>query len=155
MADNPWKPTPFASNGICSIASLWLMQSFMHYNDVIMGAIASQITSLKIVYSTVYSEQNIKAPRHSPLCGEFTGTGEFPAQMARNAEKVSIWWRLHGTLVFTITSTVGISMAIVFIPRKAVDVSVKMPIPHCHTTINYWGRVKKIHVSELGHHSIR
>ena len=26
-----------------------------HYNDVIMGAIASQITSLKIVYSTVYS----------------------------------------------------------------------------------------------------
>ena len=27
-----------------------------HYNDVIMGAIASQITSLTIVYSTVYSE---------------------------------------------------------------------------------------------------
>ena len=27
----------------------------MHYDDVIMGAIASQITSLTIVYSTVYS----------------------------------------------------------------------------------------------------
>ena len=27
-----------------------------HYNDVIMGAIASQITSLTIVYSVVYSE---------------------------------------------------------------------------------------------------
>ena len=27
----------------------------IHYNDVIMGAIASQITSLTIVYSTVYS----------------------------------------------------------------------------------------------------
>ena len=27
----------------------------LHYNDVIMGAIASQITSLMIVYSTVYS----------------------------------------------------------------------------------------------------
>ena len=26
-----------------------------HYNDVIMGAIGSQITSLTIVYSTVYS----------------------------------------------------------------------------------------------------
>ena len=26
-----------------------------HYNDVIMGAIASQITNLMIVYSTVYS----------------------------------------------------------------------------------------------------
>ena len=28
----------------------------MHYNDVIMGAIASQITSLTIVFSTVYSD---------------------------------------------------------------------------------------------------
>ena len=69
-----------------------------HYNDVIMGAIASQITSLTIVYSTVYSAQikeNIKAPRHWPLCGKVTGTGEFPTQMASNAENVSIWWRHH------------------------------------------------------------
>ena len=29
-----------------------------HYTDVIMGAIASQITSLTIVYSTVYSDAN-------------------------------------------------------------------------------------------------
>ena len=28
----------------------------IHYNDVIMGAMASQITSLTIVYSTVYSD---------------------------------------------------------------------------------------------------
>ena len=40
-----------------------------------MGALASQITSLTIVYSTVYSDEdqrNIKALRHWPLCGEFT-----------------------------------------------------------------------------------
>ena len=29
---------------------------FEHYNDVIMSAMASQITSLKIVYSTIYSD---------------------------------------------------------------------------------------------------
>ena len=62
-----------------------------------MDTIASQITSLTIVYWTVYSDtqikQNIKAPRHWPVCGEFTG--EFPAQMAINAENVSIWWRHH------------------------------------------------------------
>ena len=29
------------------------------------------------------------------LCGEFTGTGEFPAQRASYAENVSIWWRHH------------------------------------------------------------
>ena len=33
--------------------------------------------------------------RHWPLCGEFTGTGEFPAQRASFAENVSIWWRHH------------------------------------------------------------
>ena len=37
-------------------------------------------------------KENIKAPRHWPLCGKFT---EVPAQMASNAEKVSIWWRHH------------------------------------------------------------
>ena len=35
-------------------------------------------------------KENIKAPRHWPLCGEF------PAQMASYAENVSIWWRHHG-----------------------------------------------------------
>ena len=63
-----------------------------------MGAIAFQITSLAIVYSTVYSDadqRNIKAPRHWPLSGEFTGDREFPAQMVSDAENVSIWWRHH------------------------------------------------------------
>ena len=77
-----------------------------HYNDVIMGTIASQITSLTIVYSIVYSnadqrkhqssaslafvrgitqsfiqtqiKENIKGPRHWPLCGEFTGDRWIP-----------------------------------------------------------------------------
>ena len=41
-----------------------------------MSAIASQITSITIVYSTVYQAQikeDIKAARHWSLCGEFTG----------------------------------------------------------------------------------
>ena len=41
------------------------------------------------------SKENIKAPRHWPLCGEFTGTGEFPAQRASYAENASISWRHH------------------------------------------------------------
>ena len=34
-----------------------------HYSDVIMDAIASQITSLTIVYSTVYSDADQKTPK--------------------------------------------------------------------------------------------
>ena len=53
-----------------------------HCNGVIKGAIASQITSLTIVYSSVYSvadkKKNIKFPRHWPLCREFTGDRWIP-----------------------------------------------------------------------------
>ena len=37
-------------------------------------------------------KDNIKALRHWPLWRE---SAEFPAQMASNAENVSIWWRHH------------------------------------------------------------
>ena len=62
-----------------------------------MSAMASQITSFTIVYSTVYSEikEHIKAPRHWPFCGEFTGDRWIPRKKASNAEIVSIWWRHH------------------------------------------------------------
>ena len=61
-----------------------------------MGAIASQITSLTIVYSTVYSGADQRKHQSTSLCEENSpGTGEFPAQMASNAENVSIWWRHH------------------------------------------------------------
>ena len=58
-----------------------------------MGAIASQITSLTIVYSTVYSDADQRKQQSS--AGNSPGTGEFPAQMASYAENVSIWWRHH------------------------------------------------------------
>ena len=68
-----------------------------HFCDVI---IASQITSLTIVYSMVYSDadrsKKISKLRVTGLCaGNSPGTDEFPAQMASYAENVSIWWRHH------------------------------------------------------------
>ena len=56
----------------------------MHYNDVIMSAMASEITTQAQI------KENIKAPRHCPLCGNSPVTGEFPAQKASNAENASI-----------------------------------------------------------------
>ena len=63
-----------------------------------MGAMPSQITSLTIVYSTVYSvadhTKKTSKLRATGLCTRSsTVTGEFPAQMASNAENISIWWR--------------------------------------------------------------
>ena len=80
-----------------------LLIDSMHYNDVTMGAIASQITSLTIVHSNVIQTQikeNIKAPHHWPLfagktpgTGEFTG--EFPHKWPVTRNFFSIWWRHH------------------------------------------------------------
>ena len=54
-----------------------------------MGTEASQITSLPIVNSTVYS--GIDQRKH-----KISASLAFvPTQMASNAENVSIWWRHH------------------------------------------------------------
>ena len=44
-------------------------------------------------------KENIKAPRHWPLWGEFTGDRWTPRTRASNAENVSIWWRHHVLLL--------------------------------------------------------
>ena len=56
---------------------IWLW----HYSDVIMGVMASQITSLMVVYSSfiqTHINENIKALRHWHLRGEFTGDRWIP-----------------------------------------------------------------------------
>ena len=52
-----------------------------------MGAMASQITSLTIVYPTVYSVADQRKHQSSASLA----FGEFPTQKASNAENVSIW----------------------------------------------------------------
>ena len=65
----------------------------------LMTVMASQITSLTIVYSTVYSGTDQRKHQSSALLdvvwGDSSMTGELPAQRASNAENVSIWWRHH------------------------------------------------------------
>ena len=54
-----------------------------HYNDVIMRAMASQITSVSIVCSVACSGPDQRKHQSSA------------SQRASNAENVSIWWRRH------------------------------------------------------------
>ena len=46
-------------------------------------------------------KENIIAPRHWSRVGNLPVTGEFPAQKASNADDVSIWWRHHEPLLYT------------------------------------------------------
>ena len=69
------------------------------YNGVIMSSLASQITSLTIVYSTVYSRadqrKHIKLPATGLCVGIHRWPMNSPQKWASNAENVSIWWRHH------------------------------------------------------------
>ena len=67
-----------------------------HYNDVIMGTMASQITSPRIVYLAIYSGADQRKHQSFASLAFVRGIHrEFPAQMASNAENVSIWWLHH------------------------------------------------------------
>ena len=62
-----------------------------------MRAMASQITSLTIVYSIDYSGAGQRKHQSSVSLAFVRGnspvTGEFPEQRASSAENASIWWR--------------------------------------------------------------
>ena len=71
----------------------------VHYDDVIMGAIASQITSLTIVYSTVYSGSDQSKHQNSAslafVWGIHRGPVNSPHKWPVTRKNVSIWWRHH------------------------------------------------------------
>ena len=74
-----------------------------HYYGVILGTMASQITSLTIVYSTVYSSTDKRKHQSSVTgrcAGKSPGTSEFPTLMASTTENVSIWWRHHDIMTW-------------------------------------------------------
>ena len=58
----------------------------LHYDDVIMGVVASQITSLTIVYSGADQSKHQSSASLAFVWGIHRS----------NAENVSIWWRHHG-----------------------------------------------------------
>ena len=75
------------------MGNLWKRMKWGHNSDVIMGAMASQIISLTIVYSTVYSgtDRKISKLRVTGIgAGNSLMTGELRAQWGSNEENVSI-----------------------------------------------------------------
>ena len=70
-----------------------------HNSDVIMSAMASQITSLTIVYSTVYSGTDqrklLVSALHAFVMGIYRSPVNSPHEGPVTRKKVSIWWRHH------------------------------------------------------------
>ena len=65
-----------------SVKSTGTKPTTHHYNDIIMGAIASQITSLTIVYSTVYSVADQRKHQSSASLAFMRGIHGWPVNSA-------------------------------------------------------------------------
>ena len=74
-------------------------KSHSHYNCDIMSKMASQITGVSIVCSTVCSGADQRKHQSSASLAFVQGNprviGEFPSQRVSKVENVSIWWRHH------------------------------------------------------------
>ena len=65
--------------------------SIIHYDEVIMGAIASQITSLTIVYSTVYSDSDQRKHQSSASLAFVRGIHRGPVN---SPHKWPVTWKM-------------------------------------------------------------
>ena len=75
-----------------------------HYDDVIMTTMAAQITSLTVVYSTVYSDANQRKHQSSASLAFVWGIHRdrwIPRTKGQLRGNVSIWWR-HHTMAFLV-----------------------------------------------------
>ena len=90
-----WQQTIPGDKGKLSIKGK--RTGFSHYNDVIMGTIASQITNLTIVYSDADQRKHMYQSSASLafVRGIHRRPVNSPHKLASNAENASIWWRHH------------------------------------------------------------
>ena len=74
-------------------------QCRQHYSDVIMSAMASQITGISTVYTTVCLGADKRKHQSSVSLAFVRGIHRWPvdspSQRTSDAEKVSIWWHHH------------------------------------------------------------
>ena len=88
----------FMRVGVYIMDNSFIQVTELHYNNIIMGAMATQITSLTIVYSTFFSGANQRKHQSSASLAFVREIQRWPV----NVENISIWWRHHGTLCWSL-----------------------------------------------------
>ena len=96
------KPLIIAAQSVTNSSKACTYQ--LHYSDVIMSLMASQITSLIIVYSTVYSGADQRKHQSSTSLAFVLGIHQWPVNSPQNSphkgpvtqKMFRFWWRHHG-----------------------------------------------------------
>ena len=92
-----------------------------------MGAMSSQITSLTVVYTTVYSDEDQRKHQRSAPLAFVWGIHRWPVnssqKMVNNAENVSICWRHHEALLYWTFPRVNLTKDTLFSSKQALIVA--------------------------------
>ena len=75
----------------CLQNAIHFVQAAIHYGDIIMGTIASQITSLTIVYSTIYSDADQRKHQSSASLAFVRGIHRGPVN---SLHKWPVTWKM-------------------------------------------------------------
>ena len=105
----PYMLSSYISTVLCTsnAVTTWSTLFCRHYNDVIMKTMEYQITSLTIVYKTVYSSAYQRKHQSSASLAFVRGCHRWPVNSphigASNAENVAIWCRHHGWCIYIVS----------------------------------------------------
>ena len=107
--------------------------NMQHYSVVIISAMASHITSVSTVCSTVWS--GTLRRQSSKFCLTGLCEGNSPVR-ASNAENISIWWRHHEKRIRTIKlDSEHVDIGIIFQCQQLYSLPTKIPWNTVYTSI--------------------
>ena len=86
-----------------------------HYNDVMMSAMASQLTSLTIVYSTVYSGADQRKHQSSALLAYMWGIHRWPVNSPHKGPLTQKMFPFDDVIMYGYTTHSLIMIALIFI----------------------------------------
>ena len=75
--------------------SMWICLGVIHYNDVIMNAMASKITDISVVYSDVHQRKHQSSASLAFVRGFHRCPVNSPHKGPVTRKIVSIWWHHH------------------------------------------------------------
>ena len=103
----------------------------VHYNDVIMGAMASQITSLTIVYSTVYSGTDQRKHQSSASLAFVWGIHRWPVNSPHKAPVTRKMFPFDDVIMCTLFALKDIHGLKLVLEMKILSTSMKLVIGGC------------------------
>ena len=106
----------------------------VHYADVIMIAMASQIISLTIVYSTIYSVADQRKHQSSASLAFVRGIHRWPVNSPHKRPVTRKMFPLHDVIMFTTTDEKKLS--VMKHPSKSNNVTLSWPLWHIEVEQN-------------------